>query len=597
MTAQERGRRKLSVKTDIWKLYEKGKDFQNKMDLVWETTQNYRFYEGDHWNGLDSGGEKMPIVEIIKPIIDYKTTILTTNQLEALYIPQNYTAPPLEQDIMREVCKQLSHEFQRYWEQNDMDTTLYDLVMDAQITGDAYVYLYFEPSDEKKNGVAKQGRICSELVPNTSIMFGDENERDIQKQPYILIVSRRGVDAVKQRAKAYGCSKQVIEQIVPDELKDQMTGDTSEVDKDSKCLCILKMWKEDGKLHCAESTKTVVYRQDDVIPTKLYPIAPFVWERRQGQCRGVSEVHKYIANQIWVNRIEAYRLISAKIAAFPRIVFSSNLINKEDIATVGAALEVEDNDIAKAMESVGYINPAPKSQDAKLVLEEVMTYTKDAAGAADVATGREKFDNYSALLAIQQSAQAPLSRQTQRLKSTIEAIARIVFEYWCAYFPNGLEIKTKIPLDNPLMGLATPLQTPQGTVGEELDVMIRVSEKDLRKLDVNIRVDITPTTPINKLTEQQKADNLLVGQQITFDEYVEILNDEEPIKPKLQRIVEERKKTQDQMAQMQSVIDQQSQELEAANMENEMKDANLLAATQSAYMDAAMDMAAAKEGE
>lgn len=579
--------------TDIWKLYEKGKDFQNKMNLVWETTQNYRFYEGDHWNGLDSGGEKMPIVEIIKPIIDYKTTILTTNQLEALYTPQNYTAPPMEQDIMREVCKQLSHEFQRYWEQNNMDTVLYDLVMDAQISGDAYVYLYFEPSKEKKNGVEKEGNIRSELVPNTSIMFGDENERDIQKQPYILIISRREVNAVKQRAKAYGCSKQLIEQIVPDELKEQMTGNTDEVDQESKCLCVLKMWKEDGKLHCAESTKTVVYRKDDVIPSKLYPIAPFVWERRQGQCRGVSEVHKYIPNQIWVNRIEAYRLISAKIAAFPRIVFSSNLINKEDINAVGAALEVEDNDIAKAMESVGYINPAPMSQDAKLVLEEVMTYTKDAAGAADVATGREKFDNYSALLAIQQSAQAPLARQTQRLKSTIEAIARIVFEYWCAYFPNGLQIPTRLAVDNPLMASATPLGTE--AVGQEIDVMIKVTEEDLRKLDVNIRVDITPTTPINKLTEQQKADNLLIGQQITFDEYVEILNDEEPMKPKLQRIVEERKKQQDQMAEMQSVIEQQQGELEQARMDSEMKDANLLAATQNAYMDAAIDIAAGKE--
>lgn len=595
----------MSVKTDIWKLYEKGMDFQNKMNLVWETTQNYRFYEGDHWNGLDSGGEKMPIVEIIKPIIDYKTTILTTNQLEALYIPQNYTAPPTEQDVMREVCKKLSQEFRRYWEHNDMDTALYDLVMDAQISGDAYVYLYFEPSKEKKNGVAKPGKICSEIIANTSIMFGDENQRDIQKQPYILLIFRRNVDDVKRRAKAYGLSKAKIDQIVPDELKDQMTGNTDEVDQESKCLCVMKMWKEDGKLHVSESTKNVVYRDDEEIPSRLYPIAPFVWERRQGQCRGVSEVHKYIANQIWVNRIEAYRLISAKIAAFPRIVYSSNLINKEDIATVGAALEVEDNDIAKAMESVGYINPAPMSQDAKLVLEEVMEYTKDAAGAADIATGREKFDNYSALLAIQQAAQAPLSRQTQRLRSTIEAIARIVFEYWCSYYPQGIQIPTKITLDSPLIGMATPMQTieqrpegmPPAMTPQEIDVVITVSEKDLRKLDVDIRVDITPTTPINKLTEQQKADNLLVAQQITFDEYVSILNDEEPMKPKLQKIVDERKKQQDQMAMMQGVIDQQSQELQAAEAANAQKDADLLAATQNAYMDAAIDMAAAQEGE
>lgn len=595
MTAQERGRYILSDKTEIWKLYEKGKDFQTKMDMVNAATQAYRFYEGDHWNGLDSGGEKMPIVEIIKPIIDYKTTILTTNQLEAVYLSQNFTATPPEQDVMQEVCKQLSHEFQRYWEHNDMDTTLYDLVMDAQITGDAYVYLYYEPSGKKRNGKERPGKIVSELIPNTSIMFADENERDIQKQPYILIVFRRNLQYVKAQAKKFGCKKEDIEKIVPDDLKEQMTGETTEVDRESKCLCVMKLWKEEDGLHVSESTKTVVYRDDELIPTKLYPIAPFVWERKQGLCRGVSEVTKYIPNQIWVNRIEAYRLISAKIAAFPRIVFSSNLINKEDIATVGAALEVEDNDVSKAMESVGYINPAPMSQDAKLVMEEVMTYTKDAAGAADVATGREKFDNYSALLAIQQSAQAPLSRQTQRLKSTIESIARIVFEFWCTYFPNGIEIPTTIAVDSPLTQISSPLQT-QGT-GQEIMAVVKVTPEQLKALDVDIRVDITPTTPINKLTEQQKADNLLVSQQITFDEYVSILNDEEPMKPKLQRVVNERKKMQDQMAQMQDTIEQQQAALDQAQIESQQKDANLLAATQSAYMDAAIDMAAAKEGE
>lgn len=560
--------------TDIWKLYETGKRFLNKFDLVNQTTQAFRFYEGDHWHGLDSGGEKMPIVEVIKPIIDYKTMVLTTNTLQAVYTSQDYDAPADKRKLLTDVCEKLGNEFIRYWEHNKMEYVTYDLVMDAMISGDSYIYLYYEPSNKKLNGVEKAGEIISEIVPNTNIMFADENESDVQKQEYIIIVFRRNVDAVKRKAKEYGCSKKDIDNIVPDELKDQVAGVQDEVENESKCLCVMKLWKENGLVHVAESTKTVVYRKDTELPISLYPVASYVWERRKGLCRGVSEVSKYIPNQIWVNRIEAYRLISAKICAFPKLVFSGDLINKEDINTIGAALEVEQSDdMRKALDAVGYINPAPMSQDAQLVLNEILTYTKDSAGASDIATGRDRFDNYSALMAIQESAAAPLARQTDRFKEMVEDIAKIVFEFWVNYLPGGLKVTTEVTEDSVLLPYAVSVMPSED--GTSLEAVLNIPSKLLDELDVDIRIDITPTTPFNKLTQQQKLDNLLVAEQIAFDEYVELLPDDEPLKPRLERIVEKRQEQQQMMEQMQQEIASRDEMLEQAAEDQLMKEDEL----------------------
>lgn len=582
--------------TDIWKLYETGKNFLNKFDLVNQATQAFRFYEGDHWNGLDSGGEKMPIVEMIKPIVDYKTMVLTTNQLQAVYSSQDYDAAPDKRQLMMDVSEKLGNEFLRYWELNKMDYTTYDIVMDAMITGDSYVYLYYQPNSKKKNGVSKDGEIVSEVIPNTNIMFADENESNVQKQEYIIIVFRRTVASVKRMAKEYGCSKKDIENIVADELKDQVAGIKDEVENESKCLCVMKLWKEDGKVHVAESTKTVVYRKDTELPLTLYPVASYVWERKKGVCRGVSEVTKLIPNQIWVNRIEAYRLISAKICAFPKLVYSGDLINKEDINTIGSALEVEhSDDMRKALDAVGYINPAPMSQDAQLVLNELMTFTKDASGASDIATGRESFDNYSALLAIQQAAAAPLTRQTERFKSMIEDIARIVFEFWCNYLPNGLQIQTTLDEGSTLLPYVIALVPSDD--GMQIDAILRIPKEILKELDVDIRIDISPTTPFNKLTQQQKLDNLLVSQNITFDEYVKILPDDEPLKPKLEVVVEERQRQQAMMAEQQAAQDQMMmQEQAAAQAQAEAGQVqDFSEAMNDAYFMAAVDAAAARK--
>jgi len=568
--------------TETWNKYERGKEFLESLGIISKTTQSYNFYEGRQWEGLQSGGEKMPILDVIKPIVDYKTAILTQNYLQANFSSQNYEANPMERAVYDKVCSMLNSYWLKTWESNNMDSYVTDVILNAEIAGDAYVYAYYEDTNKTVNGKRRSGRTLFEVVDNTRIMFANENEADIQKQDYILMTFRKSVEQVKAEAKANGIPKKEIDQIQNDNNKDVQTGSKKEVQNHSKCLCILEMWKENGTVHIRKATRNVEYQHDTDLKLTKYPVARYLWEPMHGLCRGVSEVYKLIPNQIWINRLEAYRLISTKLFAFPKLVYSSNLVNKEDVSLPAVALEVDENDLNKAIDSITYINPAPMSQDAMNVQSEMINYTKDSAGASDIATGREKLDNASALLAIQESSQTQLAAQKSRFKRFIEDLSRIMYDFWCTYYVNGIQF---IEIDEMGNSYAQHITTEQ-----------------LKDLEPEIRVDVTPTSPFNKLNEMQKADNLIINGVISLEEYTAILPNEEPMKAKLETVLMKRQEQQMIMNQMQSQIDAQNQQIaEQSQMLDASANAykNLQLSTQNkideAYLKGSIDTASARE--
>ena len=98
-----------------------------------------------------------------------------------------------------------------------------------------------------------------------------------------------------------------------------------------------------------------------------------------------------------------------------------------------------------------------------------------------------------------------------------------------------------------------------------------IKKEILSKLKPRVKVDISPSSPLNKLVEQQKADNLLSGDKISFDEYVDMLPDTEPIKAKLEKAIEAR----GQLAQITEILKRLQQDNVAYAQENEALKAEL----------------------
>ena len=55
--------------TDIWLKYRKSHDYMQLKRIVSKTDRNWQFYIGNQWVGMKTGGEDLPSMNIIKPIV------------------------------------------------------------------------------------------------------------------------------------------------------------------------------------------------------------------------------------------------------------------------------------------------------------------------------------------------------------------------------------------------------------------------------------------------------------------------------------------------------------------------------------------------
>ena len=76
--------------TQIWDLYERGRDYNRLKKLYLDTDRNYRMYNGNQWEGLKISGIEPIQLNIIKPIVKYKVGIINNNLYQPVYSAENF---------------------------------------------------------------------------------------------------------------------------------------------------------------------------------------------------------------------------------------------------------------------------------------------------------------------------------------------------------------------------------------------------------------------------------------------------------------------------------------------------------------------------
>ena len=479
--------------TEAWSLYQKGVDHHDKASLFSKTERAFRFYEGEQWDTIAESSGNMPVLNIISPIVDYKTAVVAMNSMSVNYSPFNIRGQHENAD---KICQKLNNYAAAQWEQSRFDKTCWDVVHQACVAGDSYVYFF--------NGEAEH-----ELIDRTQIFLADEQNPDIQKQKYIIIAERKFVDDVKKEAKLNKIPQPDIDKITPDSDSGNFTNGFEVKSDDGKCVSLLKLWKEDGVVHFSRSTRDVVYQKETRIDgLSLYPIANFIWGKRRFSSRGVGEVQNVIPNQLEINRGLARRSTSIKMAAFPKLAYNSAKIdNIADITKIGTAIEVNEGGANSIHNIVSYLTPAPISHDAKILTDELNLRTRELAGAGDAAIGMINPERASgtAIMAARDQAQLPLNRSVAEFRQFVEDVAAIWLNLWTVYNPNGIKFES--------------VDSDGKTRSES------ISAAELKDLRVKIRIDVYNAAPFSRFAQEQALEIALMSGHITFEEYVSALDD------------------------------------------------------------------------
>ena len=224
-------------KTSIWTLYEIGKEYNNMRGLYAEGRENYNFYHGRQWEGLIRpirSGDPI-VLNIVKPIIKYKTNIVNQNSYAIVFNPNTYETPE-ELEELNNVTKGLNQFTMRMWEKSQSGKKVKNIVRSSAINGEGIIHFFTD------------GEIInSEEIDKNNIYYGNESEPNIQEQPYILVTFRKPVEDVKNLARKYKeegknhISNSEIKQIVADkEIYEQQGQDKMIEEISPMCLVVMK---------------------------------------------------------------------------------------------------------------------------------------------------------------------------------------------------------------------------------------------------------------------------------------------------------------------------------------------------------------------
>ena len=527
------------VKTDIWQLYEKGVDFNRKRSIYSDTDRNFRFYNGNQWDGLQSGSIEPVALNIIKPIVKHKVGTINANLWMINYSNNDFSNPEFTKTA-EQVCNLLNNHARKIWEKDNMDYKVRKVSKQSCINSEGVLYVNFDKEP------------VNEIINKTDIYYGNENSEDIQTQPYIIIKTRKPVEQIRELARQNKVKEELIKNIIGDTNTSEQSGESAKEEVNNMCILLTKMYKKDGKVFYSKSTQTVDIMKDVNSGLSYYPVAHFVWESVEGSSRGEGEVKYTIPNQIEINRTIMRRAIAVKQGAYPKpIVNTDKISNPNDVDKLGVVLKAKGMEVDDVRKIFNYSVPSQMSPDSEKLQNELITMTRELNGAGDIATGAINPEQASgkAILAVQQASQLPLTEQTAGLKAFIEDIARIWLDMWKVYSTDGKQVLMEQP------------QTDQLGNQTMVEVPTTIQQTVLDQLDASVKVDVTPKTAFDKFAVEMSLENLFTNKFISLEEYVSALPDDS-VMPKtlLEKIVAKRKKAQKEIAQ---------QEMEANNLQSQ----------------------------
>lgn len=386
---------KIPTKEEVIKRYEKGYDFNQKIGLYDQVKVNEDFFIGNQWEGVQSNGLPTPTYNMFKRVINFQVSTITSDNMaiQAVGLPSTsgYTMKELDR-----FCEVINHQIAAIMERNKIVAKNREFLRNAAVTGDGCMHFYFDPTVE--NGQEVKGEIKAEVIDNLRVMFGNPNCRDVQRQPYIILVRRELVEDVqwhvedlKQMGKE---DKETYTKADPDNVTADSEKFQNEYDSytDDKVTVLTYYYRnrETNTIWCMEVTEKQIIREAYDTGMSLYPVIWINWDYIRDCYHGQAMVTGLMSNQKFINKMFALVGISMLTTSFPKIVYDRTKVRWT--GDVGSAVGVNGNvnDVAKVIEG------ASVSPQIAQFIEMAFDKTHSLLGASDVAMGDSRPDNTSA---------------------------------------------------------------------------------------------------------------------------------------------------------------------------------------------------------
>ncbi len=491
---------------EIYSQYERGIAYKSSINLYKNVDEAERLFSGDQWAGLDVKNMPKPVFNIIKRVIQYKISALKGNP----------TALIVTDEDDSELGNTLTRLISSVWERLKMDSKNQSGLKDAALSGDYITYFYWD--NNIKTGQKFKGDINCETVDNVNYFPGNPNVSDIQKQPYIILAFRELTRNLINEARENGRPEEEINLITSDSDNWYQSGDMgkNELSDEGKTTCLLKFYKDDrGRVFSYKVTRNAIIKDKTDTKLSLYPVALMNWEERKNCAHGISEVFGLKPNQLFINKAFAQAMLNSMLFSFPKMIYDNSRVKKPS-NTIGGVIAVN----GEIDGAVRYLQPPQMSSDLFRLIDLTISHTKEMMGANDAFMGNiSNPNNTSALIAVREAGNVPLSGIRLRFYQMIEDMGRIILDFISSYYKDG--------------------RTVSYTDGGE-KIIKSIDFSRIRDRIINLTVDVGPSSQLSELTSVETLDKLLMSGKITFVQYLERMPD--GYLPSKEKLIEDFKK-------------------------------------------------------
>lgn len=407
-----------------WALYEAGKKYNQSIRFddkdYYETVDvNIAFANGNQWRNVNADTISKPVVPIIQKAKQHIIANVTSTSISASISPLEHNAEEQDENSQKNelIADMTNAEIRNLFDRLKFEFKVKDGLSDAFDMGDMCIHTLWNTEENAFKGSQYElykGVINAELVDGPNVLFGNPNNADPQKQPYIILVGRDLTTTLQDEVE-----KGKKNDIFSDLEYTYQAGDLGKIELETddygKSLYLLVYKKVKGKILATKCVQgAYIYKDKDTGLTR-YPIAWMNYRKQKNCYHGIAGCTGLIPNQIAVNKLVAMIIYSVMNTAFPKLVYDadriSGLTNK-----IGEQIGIRDRMPNESIRDVAsYLETGQVSNQVISTIELLVSYTKDMLGINDAAVGNVNPDNTSAMALAEKLSSVPLENLRSNL--------------------------------------------------------------------------------------------------------------------------------------------------------------------------------------
>lgn len=546
--------------------YKETKAYQNAMGFTTDFPEIVRFKEGDQWPAPTKKTKNFPrpVFNITEMFIRNKRAAVTNQDLEISFSPLE--TDEFNKETAEEGAKAYTDYSKILWENVDQNELNNEFVDDAITVGTGIMHYYWDDSVEGGSTLKYIGDLAGEIIDVLNIGVAKPREKNIQKQPFVILESHPTLKEVQELAKKEGISGYEYDLIKPDNYDASYDSDKKAKD-DDEVTVLTKYFKKDGVVYYSKCTQSVMLIKDrELTPfteveydelgepierpkITLYPIVVLTYKRRKKSFYGIGEAQDIIPINKLFNQFYGMEALSVIRTGNPNVLAKKGALKQPLTNEPGQV--IEDN-YEGGGDGIKFMQPPNFSNEFSKLSGEMFEMARTLTGNTDVSTGEVIGANMpaSAIIALQNQAKIPIKEFQSRFFSAMKEVGDI----WCQFYKTFYSTARNISVEN---DGKTETQMFRGT--------------DYAGTDFKTKVEVTVSSDKESLA-MSVLENMKAAGDIDKYQYVELAPDSAiPFKAKIKKMWDNEKN--DLLVQAMQIIKQQQEMLgmNQGGMSNEMQ--------------------------